>query len=52
MSKIQFLIAKFICKWGDFAGLGNDEDFLELKRLIKDYEGGLYKRKEMERDNK
>ena len=48
MSKIQFLIAKFICKWGDFAGLGNDEDFLELK----DYEGGLYKRKEMERDNK
>ncbi len=39
MNKIKLWIAKFICKWSDFAGMGNDKDILELK----DCKNGIYK---------
>ena len=51
VNRIKLWISKFICKWSDFAGLGNDKDILELKKSIKAYENGIAKRKEMERDN-
>lgn len=51
MNRIKLLISKFICKWSDFAGMGNDKDILELKKSIKAYENGIDKRKDMERDN-
>lgn len=48
MNRIKFWISKFICKWSDFAGMGNDKDILELKKSIKAYENGIAKRKDME----
>lgn len=51
MNRIKLWFSKIICKWFDFAGLGNDKDILELKKSIKAYENGIAKRKEMERDN-
>lgn len=50
MNKIRLWISKFICKWADFAGMGNDEDILDLKENIKIYEDFVAKRKEMECD--
>lgn len=50
MNIIKLWISKFICKWSDFAGLGNDKDVLELKKSIKAYEKGIAKRKESECD--
>lgn len=46
MNRIKLWISKFICKWFDFAGMGNDKDILELKKSIKEYESGISKRKE------
>lgn len=51
MNKIRLWISKFICKWADFAKLGNDENILDLKESIKAYEDMITKRKETERDN-
>jgi len=51
MNRIKLWISKFICKWSDFAEMGNDKDILELKKSIKAYENGIAKRKDMECDN-
>lgn len=51
VNRIKLWISKFICKWSDFAGLGNDKDILDLKKSIKEYESGISKREDMERDN-
>lgn len=46
VNRIKLWISKFICKWFDFAGMGNEKNILELKKSIKEYESGISKRKE------
>lgn len=45
MRKIKIWIAKMVCKWSDFAGMGNDKEILQLKKDISAYERSIEKRK-------
>lgn len=46
MRKIKLWIAKSFCKLADYAGIGNDNGILLLKRDIADYEKYLERRKQ------